>query len=498
MDFLDPIEQRRHIKRLYTTYVLVAIAVLLSVALLLLIAVGYSINRKGEVVQNGLVFVSSRPKAADIFLNDKLASNKTNTRLNIPSGSYTLKLQREGYRNWQTQVLVIGNKVVRYDYPLLFPTTLQPTAIKSYAANPGITTQTPDKRFLLVEQRPGSPTFDVFDLKNPKTAPMSVTVPSSTYTVSTTQSWQAVDWASDKDHLLLKHTYGTKKATEFVLLDRTDPAQTVNLNTRFQETPAEVKFVGGKFDKYYVYLAVSNVLQTATLTETQPPVTLLKDVLAYVPYQTNTVMYVAPSSDKNLVDVHILKGDQTYTLRQLSAQRNYLLDLSSHQGTLYAAIGDASKGQSYLYKDPLAQLTQSTAKAALPMLVMRLQNPTFLNFSAGGQYLVAESGTHFAAYDLQYKRYYTYIQPSPIDAGQKRASWMDGAHLQYVSKGLLRVFDFDGTNAQQLMPARSPGTETYYDNNYQFVYNIAKQTDSKTKKVDYVLTSTSLLTPEDQ
>jgi hypothetical protein len=87
MDFLDPIEQRRHIKRLYTTYVLVAIAVLLSVALLLLIAVGYSINRKGEVVQNGLVFVSSRPKAADIFLNDKLASNKTNTRLKIPSGT---------------------------------------------------------------------------------------------------------------------------------------------------------------------------------------------------------------------------------------------------------------------------------------------------------------------------------------------------------------------------------------------------------------------------
>jgi hypothetical protein len=48
------------------------------------------------------------------------------------------------------------------------------------------------------------------------------------------------------------------------------------------------------------------------------------------------------------------------------------------------------------------------------------------------------------------------------------------------------------------MPARSPGTETFYDNNYQFVYNIAKQTDSKTKKVDYVLTSTSLLTPADQ
>jgi hypothetical protein len=498
MDFLDPEEQRRHIKLLYTRYVLAAIVVLLAVTLLLLIAVGYSINRKGEVVQNGLVFVSSRPKAANIYLSNVLSSHKTNTRLNIPAGSYTLKLQRAGYRDWQTRVLVIGNKVVRYDYPFLFPTTLQPTTIKAYATNPGIVTQTPDKRFLLVEQKPGSPTFDVYDLKNPKTVPTTLTVPSTAYTASLTQSWQAVAWASDKDHLLLKHTYGTKKSTEFVLLDRTDPAQTVNLNTKFQETPAEVKFVGGKFDKYYLYLAVSNVLQTATLNGAEPPAVLLKDVLAYVPYQTDTVMYVAPSSDKNLVDVHILKGDQTYTLRQLSAQSSYLLDLSSYQGTLYAAIGDATKDQVYLYKDPLAQLTQSTVKAALPMLVMKLTNPNFLNFSAGGQYLVAEDGAHFAAYDLQYKRHYSYTQPSPLDAGQKRASWMDGAHLQYVSKGLLRVFDFDGTNAQQLMPARSPGTESYYDNNYQFVYNIAKQTDSKTKKVDYALTSTSLLTPADQ
>ena len=64
MDFLDPLYARRHIIRLYTGYVLIAIAVLLGATLLLLVALGFNIGKNGQVVQNGLLFASTRPGGA--------------------------------------------------------------------------------------------------------------------------------------------------------------------------------------------------------------------------------------------------------------------------------------------------------------------------------------------------------------------------------------------------------------------------------------------------
>src|ERR1035437_5316433 len=102
MDFLDPRKKRQFHIRLILGYVLVGIAIALATVILVYGAYGYSINTKtGTVVQNGLLFVDSKPGGANIYLNGASRNATTAARLVLATGNYSLKLTRTGYHDWQ-------------------------------------------------------------------------------------------------------------------------------------------------------------------------------------------------------------------------------------------------------------------------------------------------------------------------------------------------------------------------------------------------------------
>src|SRR5438270_4858313 len=189
-------------------YICIAVAVTMAALVLLYQAYGFGIGKNGAVIQNGLTFFSSQPNPANIYVDGKLANVRTNTRLVLPEGSHKIVLTRNGYRDWQREIQLDGGTVEHFDYPFLIPTTLDVKRMSSYESTPPMATQSPDRRWLVVEQ-PGSVLdFDVYDLKNPTKAgtPTPLFLPASL--VSDTgggTSWQLVDWADDNVHILLRH-----------------------------------------------------------------------------------------------------------------------------------------------------------------------------------------------------------------------------------------------------------------------------------------------------
>ncbi|HZM64492.1 MAG TPA: PEGA domain-containing protein, partial [Candidatus Saccharimonadales bacterium] len=101
MDFLDPEKQKAHARRLIAGYILIGMVVLLSAIILLYQAFGYSIDRHGRIFQNGLVFISSLPDRAEIYVDGMRESSTTNARLALPAGQYVFEIKREGYRTWK-------------------------------------------------------------------------------------------------------------------------------------------------------------------------------------------------------------------------------------------------------------------------------------------------------------------------------------------------------------------------------------------------------------
>jgi hypothetical protein len=496
MDFLDPKKHRRHLILMLCGYLLIGVAIVIGTLVLLYQAYGFGLGKNGTVIQNGLLFFSSQPHPAKITINSKPQSVQTNSRLLLPAGIYSVQLTRAGYRPWQRTIELIGSSVEHFDYPLLFPQTLTTTGTQGYSAAPGLMTESPDKHWLLVA-KPGSMVdFDLYNLKTgptaPAKAPITLTLPASLLaSASTGQGWQVVSWADDNQHVLLQHVYDGK--SEYILFDRADPAQSVNLNQTFTGTAFTALSLDNlKYDQYYLYNAADDSLATATL-KTTTPVPVLSRVLAYKTYSDNTVLYVTDSgASAGKVIVKEQVSNQTYTIRELAASPTYLLDLATYSDVPYVAAGASVENKVYIYKDPIGQLNASPAHAPVPQQVERVNNPSYVSFSPNAQFILTEGGQNFSVYDVENMRGYSYSLPLALDTPQLHADWMDGDRLTYVSGGKLIAFDYDHTN-QQMLEAADPAFVAAFAPDYSYTYTIVPNAST-----GFELTATSLYTAADR
>lgn len=492
MDYLDPKKEARHRIVLFTGYILIAIAIAIATIILLYQAYGFGLGKNGTVIQNGLTFFSSHPNPASIYVDNQLKPVVTNTRLVLPAGIYDIKLARDGYRDWQRKIELDGGSVEHFDYPFLIPKTLTTKKVETYSSAPNLMSQSPDHRWLII-QKPGSTTdFEVYDLKNPTKAPLSIAIPAGLLTKATSsESLKVNEWAGDNEHILFQHNYDDK--VEFVLVDRTSPEQSINLNATLGINPSELTLNDKKYDKYYLYDSASATLQTATLkTPTAAP--LLQRVLTYQSYGDDTVLYVTDSgapAGKALVKLRI--GDKTYNIRSLASSVSYLVDLTKYDGVMYVAVGSTAGSKVHIYKDPVGQLADQPKQAVVPIQVLHVPQPNYLSFSASAQFIVAENGNHFGVYDIENDKGYNYTVTEPFDAPQTHASWMDGNRLLFVSGGKLNIIDYDNTNRQVLMTAGSQYLPAF-DPDYKDVYSIAPSLTPS----QFELGQTSLLTPADR
>lgn len=492
MDYLDPKKQFRHKIILLTGYILIGVAIVIGTLVLVYQAYGFGLGKNGTVIQNGLFFFSSQPHPANIYVNGALKSVHTNTRLSLPEGIYNVVLQRDGYRDWQRIIGLAGGSVEHFDYPFLIPKTLTSKKIHTYDTAPGFTTQSPDRRWLFVQQPGTLVGFDMYDLKNPAKPPVVLSLPPNILTKASGQeSWQPGEWADDNRHLLLQHAYDGK--TEFILIDRTDAGQSLNLNDTLSINPTKLTLDNKKYDRYYSYDAGTAALRTVTLKATAPQ-PFLDHVINYQPYGDNTMLYATDSgapAGKALVKLRI--GDKTSVIRTFPAGSTYLLDLTEYSGSMYVSVSASSENKVYIYKDPVGQLAADPHHALVPAQVLHVTAPNYLSFSDNAQFIVAENGPEFGVYDIENKTAYHYTVSQPLDPLQVHANWMDGDRLTYVSGGKMVIQDYDNANRQTLVAAASD-YEPAFTPNYKFVYTLAPPGTGGQSS----LNQTSLLTPTDQ
>jgi len=497
MDFLDPQKQRKQRYIFGIGYALIAVAILIATVILLYLAYGFGFGKNGQIIQNGLVFLSTQPSPATIYVNGEPIKKKTDSRVQLPAGDYDIKLTRPGYRDWERSITVDGATVQHFDYPFLFPISLTTSPVHTEQNAPPLALQSPDRRWLLTENAANLASFAMYDLNNPQQASTVVTIPDSVLTkpdAGGTESYQLSEWSTDNKHILLSHTF--TGGQEYIMIDRTAPQNSVNVTRQLKLAAGQVLSLRNKqFDHYFILDPASQTLYTADLGN----VTLtpyLQKVLAFKSYGSDTVLYASSQDvDANKSQVILHQNGNDFPIRQIDAQPPYLLDLTKYNGTLYTALGASGDNEVYVYQDPVGQLQRSPTHTAVPVNVLRVTSPNYLSFSSNAQFIVIENGPQFSVYDAESDKKFTYTVPTNLDAGQSHAVWMDGDRLTLVSGGKLVVFDYDHTNVQTLVAA-DPHYAPFFDRNYKFLYTLAPA-GAKTP-AGATLTSTSLLTKQDQ
>ncbi len=455
MDFLDPKRKKTHRKRLLIGYLLMAVAVAMGTLILLFSAYGYDVDRKtGDVIQNGTIFVDSQPGNSTIYLNGQIQGSRTPSRMVLPgSKQYTLKLTKDGYRDWSRTFTLEGGSIERLVYPLLIPKSLVTTEIQLYAAAPSLTTQSIDKRWLLLQQPGQTYVFELYDLNSPSAAPTILTIPAAILTdPAKPASLSVVQWSVDNHHVLMRRDYDG--ASEYLMIDTATVASSVNINTTLTVNPTSVTLRDKKADQLYVYDSLGGVLRQGDLKSRTVSGALLNNVLSFISYGSDIILYATKIGAENgSVDIRIREDDKaSYLLKSVAEAPIYLLDVDQIDGTPYYVVGTNVADAVFVYRDPLPTLKGQQNKALLIPSVLRLTNPQFVSFSPDAHLIVAQSGNTIITYDIEGDRQFKVALNHVIERTE-RLTWMDSFHFASSDKGTSYLFDYEGSNEQPLTPS---------------------------------------------
>jgi len=108
---------------------LLIFSIILAVILIFL-ASGYSFNRQqGQFIMTGIIQANSVPNGASVFVNGKLAAATDSSISGLAAGTYTIKISKNGYYDWQKDITVRAERVSEVE-ALLIPSApiLQPAS----------------------------------------------------------------------------------------------------------------------------------------------------------------------------------------------------------------------------------------------------------------------------------------------------------------------------------------------------------------------------------
>ncbi|MDQ3064831.1 MAG: PEGA domain-containing protein [bacterium] len=481
MDFLDPRRKRAHRRRLFIGYALMAVLVALGTIIVLNFANGYDFDRKtGTVIQNGIVYVDSKPGGAEIYLNDVRQGSRTDTRMALPAGAYTIRIEAEGYKKWERTFNLNGGELLRLVYPYLVPIDLTSQEVATYDTLPTFTSQSPNKRWVFI-QRPGqSIQFDIYDLANASKPPVVASLPTTVITSPTLKSTvSSVDWSSDNRHLIVRRT--AKGVSEYLRIDREQPQQSVNINTLLGITPVELTFRDGNPERIYFLDSIPGTLRSADIKSRSLSAPLANDVISYKSHGAEIVVYASQSKDtaEGKVDFRILENNKSYQLRAMKSSDKYVLDVSRFDDKWYYVVGTSEDGVAYVYENPLPALKQEIPSPLIVTAIMRLKQPQFVSFSESSQFIALQSGKQILTIDLFDRRQYL-ISLSHNIANTYQTKWMDGYRLRFVVEKQAYIIDFDGSN-QQGLGVSEVAIGPFFDPDYENIYSlsVSKKTPAK-------------------
>lgn len=496
MDFLDPIKTKQHKIILFTGYFfLTVMSGLITLLMYYFVNYGYGFNQGGQFIRNGLLFISSQPHPAQIYLNGVLNSASTNRHLFIPEGVYNISLKRAGYNTWNRSVEVDGGQVSHFDYPLLIPTILNSTKIKTFSTTPEYFSESDNHNRLIIGYQDTSNYFEVYDISNTSSSLVGkFNIPDSVLTDPSAQAtYKVIQWSDDNTHVLLERDYGN--GSEFIVLNTVDPTQTINLK-KYQDNFKidSVTLNNRKYNQFYMYSSVSKNLYELNYSDpnSQPSI-VLSNIYTAIDYTGNGVFYVTKDSNNpNLVDFDILFSSNTYIVKKLAMGDNYLLADDIYNSVPYVVLGVSDQNKVYIYKDPIAQINSNSNSDPIPNQVLAVKGVNYLSFSTGKQYIMAENGSQFGVYDISNDHGYNFTSKYPIDADQGHAEWMDKSRISYVSNSKVVIFEYD-YNYNQVLNKGYSSFQTVFDSNDDYFYKLVQESNGT---IDFY--KTSFYTPADQ
>lgn len=452
-------------------YTVMTMAVLTGTALLVLFTLGYRFNRdSGTFSQGGLVQFISKPSGASVTVGRANLANRTRSKITLNPGSYVVKMNLDGYHEWQKSADVRAGTVLWLNSALLVPKNPETVPLTD-AASLDSTAFRADGKLLALMADSKKPDIRLLTTNDGRIAEDEViSLPSTLYTNGKNHRFAVEKWDGDSEWLLVRHT--TSKTVELIAVQANDPTKSYVIKPQGRAQPAEVLFDPRGNDRMIVRYGDGTVRQVNVVSGeiSEPLITNAADISLGSNW---TVVYTTLERAKtHAVGYLTLGASRPREVAAYPADEPLSAAIGDYYGATYLAVthgkmATISKIRSWPASDsdrPLS--TETVYTIALP------EAGTFTTFRGSGRFAAFQQATAQTVYDLELDR--EHAVPI-VDATKKltsKLSWTDTFHFWDDASGYFRQYEFDGANQVPIV-AVAPGFDAAYDGSQQHLYTIA-------------------------
>lgn len=445
--------------------------VVVATYLLVYFAYGFKIDeRTGQVIQNGLVYIDSAPDGAELRINGKSYDN-TNTRVSLPEGDYTMEISKEGYRTWRHDLRLEGGEVERITYPALFPNILNPAELRAFNKKIDLTTQSPDRRWIIMSEKNNLTRlieYDLSDREDDIAQSSELELADNLFAKAEgSHKIKLVEWSTDNKNFLVQHSW--KSGSEFVMINRDNPAESFNLSRLLSKQPTKVAMIDKKSDQLFLYNAGDKTLDKFDLDDRQAT-NFARNIISFKPHGSDKVLLSRVTSNKKIAEIVLLEGTREYIIRDVPAVKKIPLDIARSDGDWYVAVSEVESKRTFIYKNPQDLFIEKpNIENVLTVVLNNDSKIDDLSFSNNARFILSRSGQQFSVYDTEKEERFRYTLKDKL-SNMLPPSWMDGHRILAYSGKEVIIFEFDGANKQTLVNA-DPSTPVLFDRDYTELYS---------------------------
>lgn len=419
-------ERRKHLQtvRLIVTEIIMAVAAVLTVVLLTFIAMGYNVNKDGELGQSGLVQIKSFPSGATVNVDGEDLLGHTSMSRMLAAGDHRIVLSKDKYDTWAKDIKIESGRLIKLEYPRLFLKERKSEKIIDYKAQVAFFVPAPSRESVLVIDE-GATKWDLYDMRGSNA---NKTVLDFSEFLKDAKIL-SLTWDKNSDSLLAGVSRNDK--TEWLLLDVQEPSQSVNLSKEFDLEFSTVEFASDNGD---ALLALeNNNLRVISLRDKTVSQVIASDIVEFSSFDDNLVYLTS----KNEVKVHQENKDDEL-LAKYSKDKQIKIATFEYLDQAYVYV--VVDGDAFVYKDD-KELVKEEKIGFLP---------DTLKVYAEGELVMAKKDTNVAMFDAEQ------MLLSKYELENARAFILDGYMMGTNVEGKLVVQDFDGTNKRTITTASGP------------------------------------------
>ena len=472
--FRRPTKKQLLIRRIITLSVMF-FAVIVIVTGTILFILGYRLDsNKGRIEQGALVQFDSRPNGASVSIDGKSIFANTPSKQTVVAGTHSFKVERDQYEAWNKTLAIKAGTLQWFDYIRLVPKKLP---VESVATLPTIVAAkaSPDYKWMLVQEKTDSPTFQLVDLRSQDIKLSPLTLDRALYTDGTTagvsHSFALVEWDKDGRYVIVKHSF--RDTSEYLVVDTQDVGKSKNVSALLGISLAELKFSGTSGN--ILYGLTDGTVRKLDLSNGTISRVLLTNVTQFALFDNTIITYTGtnPANASQQVAGMYREGDEApHILRTVNDQTTALkVATTLYYNDRYFAVSEGSKvtvltGRYPSSSDSANSSLERVAEFTIPGTV------DALSFSEEGNFLVAQAGLRFVSYEVEYQRE-TQSRIETSETAAHTLRWLDPAYLWAVYDGHLSIREFDGANTHVIMKVE-PGFDATLSQNGRYLYGIGK------------------------